>query len=55
MERFSIEKAILLARLREEMRRIANSGKNQLHELTRQRIERNRAAKHARSAIIRMR
>jgi hypothetical protein len=41
------------ARMQEEMRGMANSGRQQLHDLTRLRIERNRAARHARCAIMR--
>jgi hypothetical protein len=47
----SIEKAFLMARLQEEMRGMDISCRQ--HELTRLRIERNRAARHARCAIMR--
>lgn len=42
----------MAARMQENMRDLKNSGGQQLHELTRLRIERNRAARHARCAII---
>ena len=42
-----------MARRQEEMRDIGHSGKQQLHDLTRLRIERNRAARHARCSVIR--
>jgi len=42
-----------MARMQEEMRGMENSGKQKLHDLTRLRIERNRAARHARCAIMR--
>jgi len=44
----SVEKALLLARIQAELRNMEKSGKQQLHDLTRLRIERNRAARHAR-------
>jgi hypothetical protein len=48
----SIEKAIFLTRIQAEMRNMANPGEQHSDELTRLRIERNRAAKHARCAIL---
>lgn len=45
---------VWVARIQEEMRGMESPGRQQLHDLTRLRIERNRAAKHARCAIMRM-
>lgn len=42
-----------VARGQEEMRSLTNSGRQQLHDLTRLRIERNKAARHARCATLR--
>jgi len=44
-----------MARMQEELRGMTNSAKQQLHDLTRLRIERNRAARHARCATMHMR
>jgi hypothetical protein len=48
----SNEAEVVAARMQEEMRGMANPGRQQ-HDLTRLRIERNRAARHARCAIMR--
>lgn len=49
----SNETGVGVARMQKEMRDTANSGRQQLHDLTRLRIERNRAARHARCATMR--
>jgi hypothetical protein len=48
----SNEAGVRMARMQEEMHGRASSGRQQLHDLTRLRIERNRAAKHARCAAM---
>jgi hypothetical protein len=43
-----------MARMQEEMCAMENSGKQQLQDITRLRIERNRLARHVRCATVRM-
>lgn len=50
----SNEAGVLLTKIQEERRCMENSSRQQLHDLTRLRIERNRAARHARCATVRM-
>ena len=42
------------ARMQEEMCNVANSCRQQLEDLTRLRIERNKVARHARCAVMRL-
>ncbi len=43
-----------VTRMQEEMRGMENSGKQQLQDISRLRIERNRVARHARCATMHM-
>jgi hypothetical protein len=49
----SSESGAGLTGMQEEMRGLTNSCRQQLHDLTRLRIERNKAARHARCAVMR--
>lgn len=49
----SNESDVVMAMTQEEIRHMGNHGRQHLHDLTRLRIERNRAARHARCAIMR--